>query len=346
MRKIIKNTLLFLILVNIVYVFSGAIHYSFTSIDSYSIWLFKSKAFFVEKGFPFKTLSDPNYTYSHPQYPILLPLAISNIYKALGYVNETLVLAIYPFIYLTIILLTYFSLKLIRLTTLQSLLFTYIYSMLSPLLAQGGRMHAGNADIIITLLYWLAFLTVFFFYKTKKEILFLFLILLVGISSQIKQEGLFLFAIILFLPVSKTKKILGILLSLIPTLVWWSFVKQHSIPQSFGLTFYPLPTLFIRALILIKTVLKELMNIKNWYIFWPIFWLLIYLEKERDPFFKKVITPFLFIFIILISNIYLFSTLDISNYAGSSFDRILLQISPFFYPLFARRCLNFINEHF
>lgn len=344
MQKIIKTTLILLIAINFLYALSGTTNYTFTSIDSYSIWLFKAKAFFIENRFPFKTLSNPNYIYSHPQYPILLPFLISQIYKIAGHTDEPFILSLYPLIYIAIILLTFISLKTMKMETLPSLFFTYLYSMLSPLLAQGGRMHAGNADIIITFLYWVAFLTMFYFYKTKKEKHFWILIFLIIISSQIKQEGLFLGTSILFLPISKKKKILGITLSLIPTFMWWQFVKSHFLPQSFGITLYPLPILLSRFLLLLKTVFKELLNIKNWYVFWPIYWLLFYLQKGNSKFLNKVIRPYLFSYLALITCVYLFSTLEISKYAGSSFDRILLQVSPFFYPLFASRCLKFIRN--
>src|SRR3989337_4053195 len=105
MRKLIKIALLFLLFVNFFYVLSGAIHYPLRSIDVYSIWLLKAKAFWVSDGLPLEFLK--SHLYSHPQYPILLPWLFYQLYKIVGGVKEMYVLALYPFIYLAILLVAY-----------------------------------------------------------------------------------------------------------------------------------------------------------------------------------------------------------------------------------------------
>jgi hypothetical protein len=344
MRKIINTILIVLISLNVLYIFSGSIHYSFTSIDTYSIWLLKAKALFTENSFPFNFLSNHAYLYSHPQYPILLPLVFSIIYQIMGNIHEQFVLLLYPLIYTSILLLCFTALRKLGLSRTQGFLFTYVYSMLSPLLAQGGRMHAGNADIVITLFYWISYLFILAFYKTKRANYYWFLIVIVMIASQIKQEGLFLTAALIFLPTTKGKKILGLVLSLIPSLIWWYIIRSNNIPQSFGLTLYSWPVLVVRSLQIIESVVKEMLNIKNWYVFWVIFWVLELLQKQKDKFVRIIMAPTLIVIVVLFLSVYVFSTLAVQDYVASSVDRIMLQLSPFFFTIFAVRITKLLKR--
>ena len=155
MSKRVINILYLLLFINVCYVLSGVIYIPLQSLDVVGRWLFKAKAIFVEGGMPFKTLNNPDFFLFHPHYPLLLPFLYSLFYFLIGRVWELPILLLSPIYYVLILRLAYTALKKIGLTSLQSLVYVYMYSMLSPLLAQAGRMHAGMADIIIVLLGWL-----------------------------------------------------------------------------------------------------------------------------------------------------------------------------------------------
>lgn len=124
-NKTLEIFLIGLILINFLYVLSGVFHYPLQSIDVYSIWLFKAKAFYLF-GFPNSEFWR-NYSYSHPHYPVLLPVVFSCIYKLFGSLNEIYVLIIYPFLYLLILYLFYKLFLRLNLSRQASLFFTYIY---------------------------------------------------------------------------------------------------------------------------------------------------------------------------------------------------------------------------
>lgn len=124
----LKRLLLLGLLINILYVLVGAWRYPLRSVDVYSIWLFKAKAFYLESGLPVKTLSNPHYSYSHPYYPLLLPFTFYLFYSLLGFVTDSRILFIYPFIYALICILVYFSLRLLNLSrTKKSAVYLYLF---------------------------------------------------------------------------------------------------------------------------------------------------------------------------------------------------------------------------
>lgn len=341
MQKAVKIILLTLIFINFLYVLSGAIHYPLVSMDVFSIWLLKAKEFYINGIFPLSNLN--KFPYSHPQYPILLPLFVSFIYIFLGGVNEITVLTIYPFIYLAILFLTYKFFIKSKINETYSLLFTYIYSMFSWLLAAGGRMHAGEADIFLVLIYWGILHLAFNFYKDKQRVWGFWIAILIIVASQIKMEGVFPVVLFLFLPAKAKDKFVWILISIIPSLIWTLIRIKSGLIADIGFLIPSLSTLIGRFGSLLVLVLKEMANYRNWYIFWPLFWFTIFISKRNDKFFSKTINPFLISISFLFALNFLFSTLNVTNYASSSLDRIMFQVSPFFFIFFIINVTNLIN---
>jgi len=316
----------------------GTWHYPLRSVDVYSIWLFKAKAFFLESGLPVKTLANPLYSYSHPYYPPLLPYTLYLIYKVFGGIAEQQVLLIYPFIYVIIIGLVYYSLRLLSISKLKSLLFTFIYSHFSVLLAQSGRQHAGNADIFITMLLWILFT---FFLRTRKFWLFP---VVISVASQIKVEGIFLIGLLAFLPVSNYRKIILAGLSSLLFIFWQILRIKLRFPADLPFTLYSLPEMSVRLMQIIKYTVLEMLNFRNWYIFWPLFILLLLFVSHRYPkhypwFWHKSLWLIVPIYIA----IYLFSSYAPKASIPSSADRIMFQLSPLFYPLFCLKLNQLVN---
>jgi hypothetical protein len=330
MRKL-KYLLIALLVVNFCYTLSGVLFAPIKSMDAIGIWLLKAKAFYLEEGFPKELLLSPNFSYSHQQYPILLPFLFSLVYKLSAGINEKAVLLFYPFIYAAVLALAYKTFR-TQADCLKALVFTYIYSMFGPLLAQGGREHAGNADIILTLINWGIVYLALAKNKTKyAPYLIGFLIML---ASQIKMEGIFIAPLILFLPLTKLKKSVLFLISTIPFVVWRSVVFKLNLPMDFGPY---IPSFFEfsqRSIIIITETVKEMFNIRNWYIFWPIFFVSLLLKEKLSPTVKQTLIPTLLIAALGYFCVYMFFDMETSSWVASSVDRIMLQLSPFIYLIF------------
>jgi len=347
MRKIGILLLLLLIFINVLYVISGALHFSLRSVDVYAIWLFKAKAFYITDGLPLKILNDNRYLYSHPNYPLLLPYIFSLIYKVVGGAKEIYIFLLYPFVYTSILLIVYKLLRKLKIGVLLALIFVYSYSMSGPFLAQGGRYHAGTADIFLVLLNWIIIYFAYLYHKKSNNKYLLFIVLLTAVASQIKAEGVFISTVLLFLPVKRSKKIILFTLSLIPTLIWLSLIKRWGMPSD--LTYF-IPSVYeiiSRSFDILKYVAIEMLNYKNWYIFWPLFFISLFITKNTSAFFKNTIYPSTIIISLTFFSVYLF-TKEVTpiEYVPASIDRILFQLSPLFCLIFTLSIPSlFISHH-
>lgn len=331
MRKLIFSLLIVLIGINFLYCLSGVIYYPMQSMDTIGIWLLKAKGFYFEGLYPKNMLFSERYAFSHQQYPLLLPLVFSFIYKIIGELNEKAILIIYPFLYLGIVFLAYKSMR-ARTNSLTALIFTFGYSTFSPLLGQAGRVHAGNADIFLTFLYWLAIYLI----VSSKEVdkILIPLAIIIAVSSQIKTEGIFMLSMLLFLLTNFKKKVFPILVATLPFLIWQGLIRYLNIPNDFSFeltSFYQLPG---NILTCFYYTFVELVNLNNWYIFWPVFLLTLLFAPEMQRQTKKEILNPLLLSCLLYFIIYCFSSIDTGIYISSSIDRVLLQLSPLFYFIF------------
>lgn len=333
MQKTIRIAVIILIFVNFLYAVSGAIHFPLQSIDVYAYWFLKAKLFYFSGILPLTNLNV--YPYSHPQHPILLPIIVSLIYHLSGGVKEVPVFLIYPFIYLIILFLAYKMFRKLGVNETFSLTATYIYSMFSPLLAMAGRKHAGEADIFITLINWGIVHLVFNFLKDKKLKWLIFTSILIMIASQIKTEGVMVAVIFLFIPLARSRKALLLFISILPAVIWNLIVAKAPLVRDFG-WLIPTPLEIVKRIgEVFYLVVVEMFNIRNWYIFWPLFWLSLFIRGKQNKLIVKVTTyTVLSIGVIYLSN-FVFSTFTPQEYVPGAIDRILIQFSPFFLGVFA-----------
>ncbi|HSW89764.1 MAG TPA: hypothetical protein VLH19_02730 [Patescibacteria group bacterium] len=329
MRKLTRWFLLALLIINFCYVFSGALHLSWHSEDVVGFWLLKAKAIYLENGFPIHTLKNPDFLLGHPHYPILLPFLFSLEYRVVGGINEMAVFLLYPFVYLFILFVCYKSLRKLSLPPLFSLLMTYVYSMLSPLLTQAGREQAGSADIVIVLFVWLLIHELL----GKKRLWILLSIVLM--ASQIKLEGVFLVIPILLLPGSKWARTWIFIAAIAPVVAWKYLLLSLQIPTDFTLQWMGVEESAHRLFLTIQYTLKEMLNFKNWYILWPLFWLSVPLVKTQNSFIRRFAWPTLSVLFLLFIGVYLTATLEPAGYISSSIDRVLFQLSPWVWVIFS-----------
>ncbi len=314
----------------------GAFFYPLASIDAVSIWLLKAKAFYLGHGnLPLDVLKDNLYLNTHPQYPLLVPFIFYTFYLLLGGINEQIIALANPLFYMSILFVAYKVFRKMDFNQTLSLLFTYIYSMLSPLLAQGGRKHSGDADIFIVFLNWTAIFLTLNFVKTKSNKILSLIVFLIMVASQVKGEGIFLVSLLFFLPIKRNVKLLAILISFTPFLIWRLVIFKYGIPNDFYFFIPSLGEIFIRTFNIFYYTLKEMLKINNWYIFWPIFLVFLVFIRSKNDFVKKIITRSLFVYSFLFFCFYLLSSSPPEIYIPPSMDRILLQLSPFYFLIFA-----------
>ena len=331
MRRALNIGLCGLLLLNMAYVISGVRRYPMNSIDVVGIWLLKAKAMFSEKKIVTSVLKNPKYSYSHPQYPPSLPFLGWGVYESGGRIDERRVLLIYPAVYAAILTLTYGVMRKLNWGQTESLALTYMYSMFSPLLAQAGRKQAGNADIWLSLIYW-AMLFLFFAGKTGK--LRRVVALLSGAAALIKTEGILSAAAILFIPGKRNDKLIWTAAALAPFVLWEGAKKIWGIEADYGLHWPGAGGGASRAAAVVLGTAKEMANVRNWYVFWPVMVLATAGGKVKErP--RQFALPVLLIMAAGMWGIYTMGEIPVGDYFSGSTDRLLLQLSPFWWTVFA-----------
>jgi hypothetical protein len=289
MRKLIPWFLFLLLFINVVYVFSGVINFPFQSMDVYADWFLKAKVLYLSTSFPLSFFQDWFFIASHMQYPLLLPFFYSLIYQIFG-LNEMILLLLYPVFYFLILVSCYKTLRATKISQNFALLLTYVYSILSPLLAQGGRMHAGNADVVVVLIAWLAIRLIQS--NMSREKVIVLLTLCVMIVSQIKLEGYFMIILLVFLPeISGKQRVVALLFASIPFVIWQYIVKHFGFAGDYTYHFIDLQTHVSRTWIVVSGYLREMLNYKNWYIFWPFLGFLSLMRLQITEKTKSVLVP-------------------------------------------------------
>ncbi len=340
-KKIINVSILLLLSLNVVYALSGVIHFPMQSMDTIGIWMFKAKAISLGTMGIFDMLFNPQFGYSHPQYPLLLPSLFSLLGSNGQRFSELPGLLLSPLIYVGILFFCYRTVR-EKMSRTGALLCTYMYSMFAPLLGEAGRGHSGNADIYIVMCVWVA-LYAFVRYKSASWMPFV-VACSIAIASQIKLEGVFFISLLLFLPLSPRKKIFPLLLALFPALCWQIIIVLLHISSSPSLGVLPLMEMLPRMLVVFTDTGKELLKLNNWYVFWPLLGLLVLSTAHKpikDRRFLLCAAAFVYTCYLLI---YVFTKTDIHEYVVSSIDRLLLQISPILFFLFANCLQNVGNQ--
>lgn len=168
--------------------------------DSWAIWFLKAKVFFIEGSVPAGFLIDPSFGYSHPDYPLMIPLAVSWIYTVIGVADDSIARLIYPLQYGALLALFYFFVKAAS-GVRTALVFTALLS-LTPILVMhasglavkvGGLYtgdYAGYADLALSACFMGSASFIYLYLRDGKTSQFLCAVLFLSIGAWTKNEGL------------------------------------------------------------------------------------------------------------------------------------------------------------
>jgi hypothetical protein len=190
-RESIASRILFavlaaLIIINFVAVLFLAILFPIRFWDAVSCWSLKGKAFFIDGNInDFFLLHD--YSFSHPSYPLYLPLMQTWLLSWMREVNENLVKVIFPLFYSSLLFTLYYLFRQ-RLTKLVSILFVFIISFL-PVIADHGYIEYTNLLFAVILLLAVYFLYLAIALKGKTSYLILSAIFF-SILALTRSEGI------------------------------------------------------------------------------------------------------------------------------------------------------------
>jgi D-glycero-D-manno-heptose 1,7-bisphosphate phosphatase len=167
----------------------------------------KSKMFFMYNGFPMDPAALAGAGAGHMDYPLLIPLNETWIYKFLGSQNDNLVMILFPMIFLAFAAFFYSSLRRMF-GRIQALIFTFLLCTVPQIVNFSTN---GYGDVALTFMVTAAFIMLFRYFTERKRHLLVLSAVFSGMGFLTKNEGISfiladLFIMGLFLLQEKDKK--------------------------------------------------------------------------------------------------------------------------------------------
>ena len=247
-------------------------------VDSYALWCLKAKMLFFAGSANAPGFHELTISYSHLNYPLLVPFLISGVYASLGQVNPFLGKIIFPFLYFAGLLFIFSSLRWC-LSRSASILLTLLFATIPVLIRWTS---AGVADVPLAIFYAPSiFYLVRFISEERREYLLLS-ILATLFCSFIKNEGMAIAAInvVVFSIFHITRRYSmkrlievfvyagGVLIPMLPWLVWSSGIpRTHENYPSRILNFLS-PDNIARFKRVLEIFGSQMLNFDRWGVLW------------------------------------------------------------------------------
>ncbi|MFQ5952589.1 MAG: HAD-IIIA family hydrolase [Candidatus Omnitrophota bacterium] len=185
-KRVFPALLLSIMIIQGTSVFIRALSKPLESYDGIINFGIKSKIFLMNNGIPMTTSGFEGIGKGHMDYPLLIPLAETWVYKFLGYHNDLLVKVLFPLVFVSFLIAFYFSLK--RLFNARfAILFTFLACTV-PQIANFATV--GYADLTFTFMVTMAFIFLFQYFKERKGSFLMLSSVFSGIGMLTKNEGI------------------------------------------------------------------------------------------------------------------------------------------------------------
>lgn len=301
-----------IIVIQVLFVFIHAAIIPEQSWDGRMRWGLKSEVLYTQQSVFTEYFQNPYFFVTHPNYPLLIPLQMTDLYTSLQEINEQAVKILFSFYFLMIVLTLYDYLR-SRTSSLSAILFTALFSTIPLFLTNEGSATTMMADVPLALYVTLAVICLLHYIRQRNISLILPTGLILFFCAFTKLEGFVYTGILLFCLFCLYRKEtnmryqfltqdlpLFILSFILPYIPW--FVFRHSyIPYHYANYPTTIHVSYIfsrlhRMLYIIPRYISELTRVSSWHITWILTtYGLIHIIKTKA--FKK---ETLFLFYILI----------------------------------------------
>jgi hypothetical protein len=190
------------ILSQVLYSFAYSLTMPLSGWDAWFIWFVKARAFFLDGSVKAAFLTDPAYVQDHPDYPLLVPLALSWIYTAIGSAQEEAGKIIYPLQFAALLSVFHYGVRRFTGSRTTGLLFTALLSVTPIVLVHAagfpvqidssytGKDLTGYADLALSA-YFLGAAVFILLYASEGRGPFAFIAaLMLAMGAWTKNEGL------------------------------------------------------------------------------------------------------------------------------------------------------------
>jgi hypothetical protein len=335
---ILEIVLIAVILLNSALVLIDSFVLPINSWDAIAIWSFKAKIFYSESIRHTSYFTDPTKSYSHPDYPVMIPFIQSYFYMAAGRLDDRLARMLFPSYFIFLLLFIYSAARR-GLERKYALFFTALLSSIPCLLSESV---SGYVDVPFAFYY---FPMVFYLYLWIKEHSAEHIVLsavFTALTVFAKNEGTAAFvinaaALAVFVGFNRKREYMRraayyLAASVVIMLPWLIFKRNITVVQEdyfSKLTLHNIVGNSDRLSVILPSLIKEFAVFSSWNILWLIFALAIiagYRSLTRDPM-RSLALIFLMNFGLYIL-IYIITPWDPQELIGYTLTRLLIHIAP------------------
>jgi hypothetical protein len=309
--------------------------------DGLLVWELKARYAYLNGGaLPQSYFVDASRAYSHPEYPLFLPLVETWLYFWLGECNQFWAKIVAPLFFAAgLILLTRATSKLCGKRWL-GLLLTLIFALLPFLRSRLGGVVVGYADVPLSILYAAAVYYLLVFIEANSAAALKLFVTLVSLLPWLKREGAVLWLVAGCcgaIVIGRRKRLPTALLALLPGLAvilsWKIFLScmQAPPPRDFA----PISIAVIisnvhRVAPILESLAVELLRVDRWSVFWcaAAIALINLIARYRDEG-ARLLLIFVIAPVGLYCGTYLFSAWEEYRlHIVTSLPRLLLHVAP------------------
>jgi len=157
--------------------------------DAVSNWGLKAKAIFLAGSISESFLQNPNYQVFHPDYPLLVPLLESYVYRFVGDLREASAKAVFPLFLAGCVVVLFSALRRAGQTRRSCLLFSFLLVSI-PYFSEQAT--SGYADVVVSFYFGAASLYLYLWQTTGRGLFLALSALLTGCAALTKNEGVVL----------------------------------------------------------------------------------------------------------------------------------------------------------
>lgn len=326
-EKISKISMLLLSLIVLLLFFVGfeSVLRPVSSWDSWSNWLLKAKMFFIDGAIA------PMFAYTRSDYPIGISLFVAFFYFVLGGIDDTSVLILF-FLFYAFLGLAFYSFTRRFVSFEIALLFTFLLLSTQNIIRHGGRYETGMADLALGYGILCAVMLFFEFLHFKHIGTLVLLELVVVICGFFKYEGIVfsflmqLLLITIFIRDRKVRLLPYLMIWVAPSVGWYLYKMHGGVQQHY--IFFGSGIQLSRVPVILNGMIKEFVNIKNWNILWPVFFLTSFVYR------KSISQELWYMYILLLLQlasylvVFVVTPVDFEAQIFITIDRLYLHLSP------------------
>jgi hypothetical protein len=250
--------------------------------DGLVVWEVKARIAMTNGGcIPIEYFSDPTRAWSHPDYPLMLPMLETWIYLWLGKADQSLARVIFPCFYLAALLLIYTSVADVARKRWWGLCVAAALFFI-PFFTDGqSNVFTGYADFPLAVLYLAAVDSLLRYFRKPEPSRLLIFSIYAGALPWMKREGLILWLCLMlvagveFLRRSEYRRALLAATPGLVLIVGWKLAlfAVRALPNT---DFMPVTASNVRdhlgrIPVIAQYSAGELTSIKDWSLLWPLF---------------------------------------------------------------------------